>query len=264
MGMITLANSNASIGMAISAESLRAKIDKIKELSVIEYVKDSRPQNALSSVLDNIGYRIDDMYDEKDILAERSGNKSENTDNQNENKQNNSNNNQSNGSNNNSNNTNGNNKNNQSTQLPIINKLDGIKKVIVNPVIQYSESLKKNAIKLQIEYKDSDSVTLKVTPQHQFLSKVKLILYHSPFEVSNAELNTMRKVFDSDYTGNNLRNIEKNGAVEVPLDQIKSQLSTEDYNYAGGEHAVIYYDLTVTTKEQGSFSTSGGCFGIVK
>lgn len=68
IGINTYATENASIGMSISAESLNNLIHKLIESPKINYLTTDRPENALSVVLNEIGYKYDDLYCEKDII----------------------------------------------------------------------------------------------------------------------------------------------------------------------------------------------------
>jgi len=62
--MNSLANDTATIGMAISIESLENIITKLTTDKNVSYLETDRPENALSSVLKEVGYEIDDLYDE--------------------------------------------------------------------------------------------------------------------------------------------------------------------------------------------------------
>ena len=64
VGLNSLANDNATIGMAISIESLQNIINKLIEDKDVTYLTSDRPVNALSSVLKEVGYDIEDLYDE--------------------------------------------------------------------------------------------------------------------------------------------------------------------------------------------------------
>lgn len=64
VGINSLANDNATIGMAISSESLQNVINKLIENKDVTYLTSDRPVNALSSVLKEVGYDIEDLYDE--------------------------------------------------------------------------------------------------------------------------------------------------------------------------------------------------------
>lgn len=64
IGMNSLANENATIGMAISIETLENIMHKLIDNQKANYLKTDRPTNALSSVLKETGYEIDDLYDE--------------------------------------------------------------------------------------------------------------------------------------------------------------------------------------------------------
>lgn len=62
VGMNSLANDNATIGMAISSESLQNIIEKLVKDNNVSYLESDRPTNALSSVLKEVGFDIDDLY----------------------------------------------------------------------------------------------------------------------------------------------------------------------------------------------------------
>jgi len=64
IGMNSLANENATIGMAISTETLENIVLKLLDDKTVNYLTSDRPTNALSSVLKETGYEIDDIYDE--------------------------------------------------------------------------------------------------------------------------------------------------------------------------------------------------------
>lgn len=78
IGINTYATENASIGMSISSESLNNLIDKLIESPKINYLTTDRPENALSVVLNEIGYKYDDLYCEKDIIYKYIHHKEEN------------------------------------------------------------------------------------------------------------------------------------------------------------------------------------------
>ena len=86
VGMNTYATSNSSIGMAISSESLQNVIKKLLENQNINYIENQRPENALSVVLLEIGYEVQDLYDEKEFIKEEKiENKNDNKDKENKN-----------------------------------------------------------------------------------------------------------------------------------------------------------------------------------
>ena len=64
VGMNSLANENATIGMAISIETLENIIHKLINDKKTNYLNTDRPNNALSTVLKETGYEIDDIYNE--------------------------------------------------------------------------------------------------------------------------------------------------------------------------------------------------------
>ena len=64
IGMNSLANENATIGMAISVETLENIMHKLIDNRKVNYLTTDRPTNALSSVLKETGYEIDDIYNE--------------------------------------------------------------------------------------------------------------------------------------------------------------------------------------------------------
>ncbi len=65
VGLIALANSNASISMAISERSAVALIESLIVTPRVEYVTGTRPQNALSNMLQEVGIHIGDLYQEE-------------------------------------------------------------------------------------------------------------------------------------------------------------------------------------------------------
>lgn len=68
LGINTYANDNASIGMSISAESLNNIINNLLTKKSAEYLNGKRPENALSVVLNEIGYMTDDIYNQNEII----------------------------------------------------------------------------------------------------------------------------------------------------------------------------------------------------
>ena len=64
IGMNSLANENATIGMSISIETLENIMHKLIDEAKVNYLTTDRPTNALSSVLKETGYEIDDIYNE--------------------------------------------------------------------------------------------------------------------------------------------------------------------------------------------------------
>ncbi len=74
-GMITYGTENASLGMAISSESLNSIITKLIETKKVSYIDKERPSNALNTVLIEVGHKHDheDIYHEKDILDKING-----------------------------------------------------------------------------------------------------------------------------------------------------------------------------------------------
>jgi uncharacterized repeat protein (TIGR02543 family) len=68
LGIIALGNDNATINIAISSESLSAIINTLINHKQVTYITDSRPQNALSSILKTVGYGLEDVYNEKTII----------------------------------------------------------------------------------------------------------------------------------------------------------------------------------------------------
>ena len=115
VGMNSLASDNASIGIAISSESLINIIYKLTSDKKITYIESERPQNALSIVLTEVGYKTEDLYNEKKHLPKKEDSSNKNNNSNNDNNNNNSNN--SNHTNNNNNNSsNNNNSQNNSTE----------------------------------------------------------------------------------------------------------------------------------------------------
>lgn len=74
LGIITLADENASIAMAISSDSLDLLIDKMLSEKNVHYIQESRPQNALSSVLREVNYKTSDLYNENKYLIKKDDN----------------------------------------------------------------------------------------------------------------------------------------------------------------------------------------------
>lgn len=74
LGINTYATDNASIGISISSESLQNIIDKLINDNKINYIEEKRPQNALSVVLNEIGYEYSDIYNEEEIIPKENSN----------------------------------------------------------------------------------------------------------------------------------------------------------------------------------------------
>ena len=70
IGMNSLANENATIGMSLSIETLDNIVRKLINNPKENYLTTDRPTNALSSVLKETGYEIDDLYDEWEYFHE--------------------------------------------------------------------------------------------------------------------------------------------------------------------------------------------------
>lgn len=68
LGINTYASTNSTVGMAMSAENLETVIQKLIANQTVNYVTEERPQNILSVVLKEIGYEIDDIYNEKQFM----------------------------------------------------------------------------------------------------------------------------------------------------------------------------------------------------
>lgn len=71
LGINTYATENASIAMSISSESLEIIIDKLIEEKKVNYLEKEREANALSVVLKEIGYEVEDIYEEYDIIKKK-------------------------------------------------------------------------------------------------------------------------------------------------------------------------------------------------
>ena len=71
LGINTYATENASIGMSISSESLQSLIKDLIDNKTVDYLTEKRPSNALSVVLTEIGYNVNDLYNE-DMIIEKS------------------------------------------------------------------------------------------------------------------------------------------------------------------------------------------------
>ena len=70
IGMNALANKNATIGMAISIETLYNIMHKLIDDKKVNYLTTDRPTNALTSVLKETGYEVDDLYNEWEYFHE--------------------------------------------------------------------------------------------------------------------------------------------------------------------------------------------------
>lgn len=68
LGINTYASENSTIGMSISAENLELILNKLINNKKVKYVEAERPENVLSSVLKEIGYKIEDLYGDKKYL----------------------------------------------------------------------------------------------------------------------------------------------------------------------------------------------------
>jgi len=71
LGINTYATENSSISMAISAESLETIIDKLINEKKVNYLEKARETNALSVVLKEIGYEVEDIYNEDEIIKNK-------------------------------------------------------------------------------------------------------------------------------------------------------------------------------------------------
>ena len=80
LGINTFATENASIGMSISSESLQIIISKLLDLKKVSYLEGERPKNHLNVVLNEIGYKYDDVYNEQQYLNKYVHGKKNNTD----------------------------------------------------------------------------------------------------------------------------------------------------------------------------------------
>ena len=65
VGMNSFSADKSDISLSISSESLLSKIKELKDNKKVNYLEEERPKNALSVVLEEIGYKTDDMYGEK-------------------------------------------------------------------------------------------------------------------------------------------------------------------------------------------------------
>ena len=75
LGINTYATENASIGMSISSESLQEIIKDLIENPIVNYLENERPSNALSVVLNEIGYEVNDLYNEDEIIKKSNDDK---------------------------------------------------------------------------------------------------------------------------------------------------------------------------------------------
>lgn len=71
LGINTYATENASISMSISSESLEIIIDKLIKAQKVNYLEKERETNALSVVLKEIGYEVNDIYGEIEIIKKK-------------------------------------------------------------------------------------------------------------------------------------------------------------------------------------------------
>ena len=65
VGMNSFSTTNSNISMAISTETLLKEIKDLKENKKVNYLEGERQKNTLSVVLEEIGYHIEDIYNEK-------------------------------------------------------------------------------------------------------------------------------------------------------------------------------------------------------
>ena len=74
LGINVYSTENASIGMSISSESLQKIIRDLIENPKVNYLEGKRPSNALSVVLNEIGYESSDIYNEEAIIEKKNNN----------------------------------------------------------------------------------------------------------------------------------------------------------------------------------------------
>lgn len=91
LGINTYATENASIGMSISSESLQSIIKELIESKTVNYLEEERPSNALSVVLNEIGHKTKDLYNESKYFKRTKINKITQDEETKENKENNKN-----------------------------------------------------------------------------------------------------------------------------------------------------------------------------
>lgn len=77
VGMNSFSTTNSNISMAISTESLLREIKDLKENKKVNYLEGERQKNTLSVVLEEIGYHIEDIYNEKKYYKNNETNKEE-------------------------------------------------------------------------------------------------------------------------------------------------------------------------------------------
>lgn len=136
LGIITLAVDNASMSMAISSDSLELYINKLRNNKKVNYITTERPKNALSTVLNEVGYKHDDIYNEKHIFEiKQKDNKNEESKNED---------NTSINSHESNNNKTNNNTNNNSKPSKTENKKENKIELIPNIELPYKQELSKN------------------------------------------------------------------------------------------------------------------------
>ena len=171
LGIISLANENATLSFAISSDTLLLYIDKLIKNSDVKYVTEKRETNALSSVLKEVNYKEEDIYDEEKYLKKNNGNNPDKNKDGNEDDDNGIGNNKEHTNNGNGNNSN--NSNNEAKKEP----------VVVEPVKDYS--LEYNGKAKYIHYKN----TLSTDINHYFIIGKDLTNYKLDVSQVNMEKN---------------------------------------------------------------------------
>lgn len=76
IGLISLAAENASTAFAVAGNSLNRIVEELIETPSVHYVENERPQNAISSMLVEVGLIVSDPYNESIMLEELSAEES--------------------------------------------------------------------------------------------------------------------------------------------------------------------------------------------
>lgn len=84
LGMVTLASDNATLSFAISSDTLELYINKLINNKNVTYLENDRETNALGTVLKEVGYHTEDIYEEEKYFDRKDNNhKDEDKDNNN-------------------------------------------------------------------------------------------------------------------------------------------------------------------------------------
>lgn len=270
LGINTYATENASIGMAISSESLENIIAKLIVSKSVSYLEDTRPSNALSVVLTEIGHHHDDIYHEKGYIHKHNQNKDEDNSNNNDNNGNDNNNHDKDNNNSNDEYKKTNSENNITkpsennnvileppepvviTDIPFeISKINGSGHIVYNQKIKQSVM----SFSYSIVTKDGISPTLEqfgVDSQKINYTSIDIV-EKAVLEVTSRSQNE-RLVLRKEIPGSDL--IIKNGVQNHPyilLSEIRDLLTQEDI-YIPNNQYVLYSSIEVTFKNgKGTF-----------